>query len=585
MPALLRAPPGLRSEAGIPAVLRRCACGGECDECRKKQEGTLHRSAITTGPAFAPPIVHQVLSEPGQPLDGSTRGLMESHFGHDFSRVRVHTGDQASASAAAVAARAYAVGPDLVFGEGEWAPNSRRGQRLLAHELTHVVQQGTRTTTATLPIGAVDATEEAEAERAEQGIAQGRRGGSPSPVLRRQPKPSGTQPQAQPTGHCSVDQGKMLAEAIPSAMDWLHQAIGQLRNFETLPLIRSTRAARDAMQLHFHTTNPFHAQLVRERLQQVLDGISSNAAQADCAAPGDTGCGGGTMGYHQQGKIVWCPRIFAPPHGPTERAHTVVHEYAHAHARRVPVTSGYSEWPSGGERRVLDRAYRRERFYQDLTPEEAMDNADSYANLARDLGSGVTKRSMGELPPDDSITGCKPEQLEPIRKALSQAARWNTIALETINEPLLAQFPDLDALVTNAITREFGAKPPTRAEISTVFSLTGMQIGLVAYVGCDQKSKKCGSPVVRMWREGKSGEPQLCPSWFADPDVDRRARIMYSGMISFSNELLSNPVGNPLAYVRLAVALSELKLKRGEVAPPLPSEPFPTSQKPGEAIG
>jgi hypothetical protein len=60
---------------------------------------------------------------------------------------------------------------------------------------------------------------------------------------------------------------------------------------------------------------------------------------------------------------------------------------------------------------------------------------------------------------------------------------------------------------------------------------------------------------------------------------------MYSGMISFSNELLSNPVGNPLAYVRLAVALSELKLKRGEVAPPLPSEPFPTSRTPGTAIG
>jgi hypothetical protein len=63
-------------------------------------------------------------------------------FGHDFSAVRLHTGDRAAASATALAARAYTVGHHIVFGKGEYAPGMAGGRRLLAHELAHVVQQG-----------------------------------------------------------------------------------------------------------------------------------------------------------------------------------------------------------------------------------------------------------------------------------------------------------------------------------------------------------------------------------------------------------------------------------------------------------
>ena len=66
---------------------------------------------------------------------------MESRFGHDFGRVRVHADERAGASARAVAARAYTVGSDVVFGRGEYAPSTPRGRQLLAHELAHVVQQ------------------------------------------------------------------------------------------------------------------------------------------------------------------------------------------------------------------------------------------------------------------------------------------------------------------------------------------------------------------------------------------------------------------------------------------------------------
>jgi hypothetical protein len=106
------------------------------------ERSTLHRAAVNTTPAHdVPSSVHDTLHSPGQPLDAGTRAFMEPHFGHDFSGVRVHTDKQASESANAVNARAYTVGKNVVFGAGQYAPGTMRGRELLAHELTHVVQQ------------------------------------------------------------------------------------------------------------------------------------------------------------------------------------------------------------------------------------------------------------------------------------------------------------------------------------------------------------------------------------------------------------------------------------------------------------
>jgi hypothetical protein len=86
-------------------------------------------------------IADDVLNAPGQPLDARTRAFMERRFGHDFGTVRVHAGAAAAASAANTQAEAYTVGRDIVFGAGFYAPESRAGRELIAHELTHVVQQ------------------------------------------------------------------------------------------------------------------------------------------------------------------------------------------------------------------------------------------------------------------------------------------------------------------------------------------------------------------------------------------------------------------------------------------------------------
>jgi hypothetical protein len=131
---------------------RKCACGGsggECEACKeKREEGPLQRKTQGTAgiETVTPPIVHEVLRSPGQPLDPATRSFMEPRFGHDFSHVRVHADSEAAESASAVDALAFTLGQHIVFGDGTYSPGTRAGQQLLAHELTHTVQQhaGTR---------------------------------------------------------------------------------------------------------------------------------------------------------------------------------------------------------------------------------------------------------------------------------------------------------------------------------------------------------------------------------------------------------------------------------------------------------
>ena len=187
---------------------RKCACGqhttagGKCEECKKKSELTLQRpSAGGAEPATVPPIVHEVLRSPGQPLDPVMRAFFEPRFQHDFSdllvksanaeatrhtltmapqddsleqeadqiaeramrasdtsassdaeennpkwlsQVRVHVDSKAAESARALSAAAYTFGTDIVFGASQYSPTTTKGRELLAHELGHALRHGQR---------------------------------------------------------------------------------------------------------------------------------------------------------------------------------------------------------------------------------------------------------------------------------------------------------------------------------------------------------------------------------------------------------------------------------------------------------
>jgi hypothetical protein len=165
------APPRAAS-AFVPITLqRKCACGGSCPRCESEQ--VQRKAAGANEPDAVPDIVHEVLREPGEPLDAATRAFMEPRFGQDFSGVRVHTDPQGAASAEAVNAQAYAVGQHLVFGAGQYAPGQMVGKELLAHELTHVVQQSATPPQTALSINEVADPLEHEADRTSSAIASG----------------------------------------------------------------------------------------------------------------------------------------------------------------------------------------------------------------------------------------------------------------------------------------------------------------------------------------------------------------------------------------------------------------------------
>jgi len=175
-------------EFGRLLLQRKCACGsptsslsGECEECKGmtglqakltigasndplEQEADRVADQVMAAPlnsevSITPPhiqrfsgqstgqtdtvpaSVDRALSGLGRPLEPVLRQDMEQRFGHDFSRVRVHTSVVAEQSARDVNADAYTVGHNVVFGRGRFAPGTYEGRRLIAHELTHVVQQ------------------------------------------------------------------------------------------------------------------------------------------------------------------------------------------------------------------------------------------------------------------------------------------------------------------------------------------------------------------------------------------------------------------------------------------------------------
>ena len=123
-----------------PILQRKCA---KCDEDEEKvlQAKESPEKIPVTQDQDVPPIVHEVLRSPGQPLDAAPWAFMEPRFGHDFSQVRVYNDTPAAKSAKAVNAQAYTLGNHIVFGQQKYTPESWEGLHLLAHELTHVVQQ------------------------------------------------------------------------------------------------------------------------------------------------------------------------------------------------------------------------------------------------------------------------------------------------------------------------------------------------------------------------------------------------------------------------------------------------------------
>ena len=301
-PPLLRMQRAAGNQAVLRYLQRKCSCGGTCDACKgrslpigqihdphereadqaaervmsgavlqrkcsqckdedeEERVRRLQRQETAAGPGTAPPVVHEVLNSPGRPLDNATRGFMEPRLGSDFSGVRIHTDSRAAESARSVNALAYTVGRDIVFSPGQYSPESAAGKRLLAHELTHVVQQqqwggpGTLAASSSAPM---IASETSAAEREADALAHrvmagqsvaGRRLAAPAGQMHRSVSISPTDPAAalllnaltRLTGRPATATGGTLALGNPTpgaaassatVTDYVQRAISAARTY------------------------------------------------------------------------------------------------------------------------------------------------------------------------------------------------------------------------------------------------------------------------------------------------------------------------------------------------------------------
>ena len=357
----------MRMTAPTPSIQRKCSgCEEEekvqrkCAECEEEEKKTgLQRKEAGAGPEYAPPSVHSVLSSPGRPLDPATRAFMEPRFGHDFSGVRVHTDASAADSARAVNALAFTAGPHVVFGSNQYAPGTAEGKRLLAHELTHVVQQSHLSRTASASPGS-------------EPIARSASGGPE--VQRKQPCECNPQPVCN-----DAVMSKAVGDAFGEATKWVGPAEQKMTDFKAAPTDPKNAAAAKALKAHFSwdsasQTGPVKVDIPGIVLKVIAD---LNAAFGKCTLLAD--CPGTTPAGPEGGKVhagspnAWaqtnCYEFYEPfkKDNLTFAAQIALHEMVHS-------------WEGVG----AIETYEGDAKYPP-PPETAQNNPDSFACLIRDL--------------------------------------------------------------------------------------------------------------------------------------------------------------------------------------------------------
>lgn len=326
-------------------VQAKCGCGGRCG-CSGGQ--TAAPSATAKGSALPRGVRQQV-----EPL-----------FKTDFGKVRVHDDSQSHQSAAALGARAYTRGQDIHFASGEYRPQESSGLRLLAHELSHTIQQRESAPThqpalQTFRVAAASSGLEQEADRAADRVVAGQpaqvsgRVGSEDLVQRQDGGGSGTDgggggnqqaaPREVPPVDPTPDQAKIIEDARRVAAIRTQQA--RFRTSGIAPDERTAeryrREARRLARIMFEWPNPN-----MEQVTEIVLGMAGSLtnAQVKVAAPGDPECGN-RAGYVRGFRIpiVLCDGFFNS--SPEQQIRTMIHEVAHLQGiGEASVGEGYCQF-------------------------------------------------------------------------------------------------------------------------------------------------------------------------------------------------------------------------------------------------
>jgi hypothetical protein len=344
------ADPELSIAAAPQQLSRKCAA---CEEDKTQRLQTSPQGTGQRPTSEAPELVSEALRSPGRPLDPPTRALMESRLRHDFAEVRIHNDTQAWASARAIGALAYTVGNNVVFGECQYRPDSKIGMRLIAHELTHTIQQR-----SIAPLTGPVVMCQAQGAQPQFGATCS--GGANDPCQ---------------AARCTPNQRTTALGDIARAIRYVNAAIAAL---SATPLASDTTRA---LRWLFTTNEQATADEVKRRLGCILDCLTDTQTNNRFACdPPDSNlayvCVGPTS-VCTQALVDVCltDKHFASDD--RERAETVIHECAH----RVGMSLGS---PTS-----VPDIYRFTPRFLNLSTTEALRNSDSYALFASSITEGI----------------------------------------------------------------------------------------------------------------------------------------------------------------------------------------------------
>jgi hypothetical protein len=578
-----------------------CGCGGKKKVQRKarvsqpfdpeeREADRMAEQALSGSPVPAEPGETPALRSRGE--GGGTplpqRDFFEQRLGHDFSAVRVHDDSRAHSLAAGYGARAFTFGPDIYFGSGQLDPYGPSGRHLIAHELTHTVQQDGDTTvrrlvsTGTphirelLSYGITDwAIRDAEAHEAIAALSGmtpidladtvGALDDDDNKYLDRlfdniteddQRKFRSVLQDIQKSRHWKVkdkeghessrvdscppkDRGKLDA-AQATGLHWIDTAVAKLKALIANPKTKTAVEAAAALKTHFKASDADTAGKLVIRLEALGADIRSGRASVECAAPTDPMCAD-FAAYATSGPIMrYCQRFLDMD--AESRAGTLVHESAHLFAENL-----------GEVRHATDRAYTHERLYRFLTTAEAFDNADSYEAIIDQLGRGE------EVPitaPEDSVSDCG-QNADAVRLAVARAQRVNTQTLNHLASATQAGFAP-------TIARLFPEKNRPNLE-SVVDTYRGLSARLSSSVSIECEDS-CAPSATGYYRK-PGWAAHVCPSFFSlAPDA--QVPEMYQLLMAFSASL-SNEEAKPYT----ALALEQNQKGPAPTGPPPPPPP------------
>ena len=499
----------------------------------------------------------QSLQGNGRPLPESSRAFFEPRFGHDFGSVRIHADPRAAKLARSINARAFTLGQHIYFADGQNRPDTEAGRHLLAHELVHTIQQRSRLNSDRVQrvvspdmdtirdnlatsfwsfdwwvsdeeahrvlvilngLNAADLRDtvavmedEGLVDKLFDNVSDDDQADFEDLLQRIQDVRVHTGPHGSRVVHsCTPARLQDVRENIADTRDWARLCREAVADFISDPAAHGETGTR-LDRFFFHQAQNrtlsepeqiHYAEQIRDNFEDVEQ--QNNPFDIACASPFDSQCGTAVAYVDSSAhRVVFCGRFF--DYGETSQTAMLFHEFTHAYGN------------------VEDTGYSSERIFIYLTPQDAVNNADSYELFARDTvpGAGGAAGQLRSL--QDSYEDCDPVQVEGMRRDIAIGERMIYNALNVIQDP------DITGSGAGQTQVETHFQTSDRSELARVvrrYRDVETELDGIIRFECEEE---CDGELGYYYRLGRT--VHVCPDFFSIASEDRRADMLLTMVI------------------------------------------------------